>query len=114
MHLLFRFEAERGEYEEERAKWKEELDIAREDIVEQQDRLTVLSEQLAGAKVTLEAKTNELASQRIAFEEERLSKETAVGRVDDSEAEQLRIKLKEQVGTLSFFPAFLPPPNIYH
>ena len=92
-----RFEAERSEFESERATWREELDRARQDVIEQQDRLTVLSQQLAGTKVTLEARTNELASQRIAFEEERLSKESHVGRVGDSEAEQLRLKLKEQV-----------------
>ena len=45
----------------------------------------------------LEVKTSELASQRIAFEEEKLSQQTSEVRVQDSEAEQLRHKLKEQV-----------------
>ena len=39
------------EFEKERAGWKEELDQARQEIIEQNDRLTVLSEQLAGRKV---------------------------------------------------------------
>ena len=42
-------------------------------------------------------KTSELASQRIAFEEEKLVQQTAGVKVQDSEAEQLRLKLKEQV-----------------
>ena len=39
------------EFEKERASWKEELDQARQEIIEQNDRLTVLSEQLAGRRV---------------------------------------------------------------
>ena len=39
------------EFEKERAIWKDELDQARQEIIEQNDRLTVLSEQLAGRKV---------------------------------------------------------------
>lgn len=42
-------------------------------------------------------KTSELASQRIAFEEEKLAQQTAQVSVRDSEAELLRHKLKEQV-----------------
>ena len=42
-------------------------------------------------------KTSELASQRIAFEEEKLAQETVGAPVQDSEAELLRHKLKEQV-----------------
>ena len=45
------YEQERMEFEKERASWKEELDQARQEIIEQNDRLTVLSEQLAGRKV---------------------------------------------------------------
>ena len=45
------YEEERMEFEKERAGWKEELDQARQEIIEQNDRLTVLSEQLAGRKV---------------------------------------------------------------
>ena len=44
-------------------------------------------------------KTSELASQRIAFEEEKLVQQTSGVKVQDSEAEQLRHKLKEQVRT---------------
>ena len=42
-------------------------------------------------------KTSELASQRIAFEEEKLVQQTSATTVQDSEAELLRHKLKEQV-----------------
>lgn len=45
----------------------------------------------------LEVKTSELASQRIAFEEEKLAQQTIEVKVQDSEAEDLRLKLKEQV-----------------
>lgn len=45
----------------------------------------------------LEVKTSELASQRIAFEEEKLAQQTLGSKVRDSEAEDLRHKLKEQV-----------------
>ena len=45
------YEEERKEFEEERAIWKEELDRERLEAIEQNDRLTVLSEQLAGVKV---------------------------------------------------------------
>ena len=47
-------------------------------------------------QVELDARTQELASQRIAFEEERLEKK-GEGQAVDSEAEELRLKLKEQV-----------------
>ena len=46
----------------------------------------------------LDAKRNELASQRIAFEEEKLARLSSEGQASDSEAEVLRLKLKEQVG----------------
>ena len=42
-------------------------------------------------------KTSELASQRIAFEEEKLAQQMTGAGVKDSEAELLRHKLKEQV-----------------
>lgn len=45
------YESERKQFEEERANWKEELDRERQEAIEQNDRLTVLSEQLAGVKV---------------------------------------------------------------
>lgn len=45
------YEEERMEFEKERAIWKDKLDQARQEIIEQDDRLTVLSEQLAGRKV---------------------------------------------------------------
>ena len=124
---LRRYEEEREKFENERLQWKEELERKRVEMMEQNDRLTVLSEQLVGAKVCggeeeeegagfvdtlassgmvflspppnqveLDARTQELASQRIAFEEERLEKK-GEGQVVDSEAEELRLKLKEQV-----------------
>lgn len=45
----------------------------------------------------LDVRTNQLASQRIAFEEEQLTHEGADRRVADGEAEALGIKLKNQV-----------------
>ena len=47
-------------------------------------------------------KTSELASQRIAFEEEKLVQQTSATTVQDSEAELLRHKLKEQVRMFFF------------
>lgn len=112
------YEQERTNFEEERAEWKEELERSKLEIIEQNDRLTVLSERLSGTKVCnkthvhtevtcivtcmysqneLEAKKSELASQRIAFEEEKLAKLDEKGTIPDSEAEALRIKLKQQV-----------------
>ena len=48
---LNKLEEQKRVFESEREKWKEELDRARNEIVEQNDRLTVLSQQLAGTKV---------------------------------------------------------------
>lgn len=48
-------------------------------------------------QVELDAKKSELASQRIAFEEEKLARLDMEGHAADSEAEALRLKLKEQV-----------------
>ena len=48
---LQRYEEEREKFEEERLQWKEELERTRTEVIEQNDRLTVLSEQLVGAKV---------------------------------------------------------------
>ncbi|CAI8049949.1 hypothetical protein GBAR_LOCUS27483 [Geodia barretti] len=87
----------RKAFEVEKYSWEQELSMARKEILEQDDRLTLLSQQLAGTKEALEVKTSELASQRIAFEEEKLAQETVGAKVQDSEAELLRHKLKEQV-----------------
>ena len=51
-------------------------------------------------------KTNELASQRIAFEEEKLAQQTVPSHVQNSEAELLRHKLKEQVSLSSVIENF--------
>lgn len=48
---LRRYEEEREKFENERLQWKEELERKRVAMMEQNDRLTVLSEQLVGAKV---------------------------------------------------------------
>ena len=48
---LQELDKEREAFEEERAKWKRELDQARKEITEQNDRLTLLSQQLSGEKV---------------------------------------------------------------
>ena len=45
------YEQERTTFEEERAEWKEESERAKQDIVEQNDRLTILSHRLSGTKV---------------------------------------------------------------
>lgn len=45
----------------------------------------------------LDKKKSELASQRIYFEEEKLARSNSEEQASDSEAETLRLKLKEQV-----------------
>ena len=45
----------------------------------------------------MDVKRSELASQRIAFEEEKLARLSLEVHATDSEAEALRLKLKEQV-----------------
>lgn len=92
---LKNYEEERKAFEKERSEWKEERERERQELLEQNDRLTLLSEQLTGTKMALDAKSNELASQRIAFEEEKLFR--SVGFAADSEAEAIRKKLSEQV-----------------
>ena len=42
------------EFERERDGWKEEFEQAKQEVIEQNDRLTVLSEQLSGRKVWAE------------------------------------------------------------
>ena len=46
-----RYEQERTEFEQERAEWKDELDRERQGLIEQNDRLAVLSQELSGTKV---------------------------------------------------------------
>lgn len=45
------YEQERTNFEEDRAVWKEESEQAKQDIIEQNDRLTILSHRLSGTKV---------------------------------------------------------------
>jgi septal ring factor EnvC (AmiA/AmiB activator) len=45
------YEQERTDFEEARVDWKEESERAKQDIIEQNDRLTVLSQRLSGTKV---------------------------------------------------------------
>lgn len=47
------YEQERMKFEEDHARWKEECERAKQEIIEQNDRLTVLSEKLSGRKVTV-------------------------------------------------------------
>lgn len=47
------YEQERAQFEEERAEWKEESERAKNEIIEQNDRLTVLSQRLTGTKVCM-------------------------------------------------------------
>lgn len=83
-------------HEKDKTDWKEKLELARKEILEQDDRLTVLSQQLAGAKNALEKRTSDLASERIAFEEEKLLKKVDTT-ISNSEAAELQQKLREQI-----------------
>ena len=47
---MCRYEAERRAFEEERSSWQQELGVARQEVLEQNDRLTLLSQQLTGTK----------------------------------------------------------------
>ena len=49
---LNKLEEQKRQFENERERWRQDLDQARNEIVEQNDRLTVLSQQLAGTKVS--------------------------------------------------------------
>ena len=83
-------------HEKEKTDWKEKLELARKEILEQDDRLTVLSQQLSGTKNALERRTNDLATERIAFEEERLLTKTDTT-IANSEAAELQQRLREQI-----------------
>jgi hypothetical protein len=85
------------EHEREREEWKQKLEEARTEIQDQNDRLAVLADQLTGAKVALDSQTRELASRRLAFEEEKLSREEEEFRASDTEAEELRQRLRQQI-----------------
>ena len=85
------------EHEKERNEWKQKLEDARTEIQDQNDRLAVLADQLSGAKVALDSQTRELASRRLAFEEEKLSREEEEFRASDTEAEELRQRLRQQI-----------------
>lgn len=93
---LIALQASKESHEKEKAEWKEKLELARKEILEQDDRLTVLSQQLAGAKNVLDKRTNDLASERIAFEEERLLTKTDAN-IANSEAAELQQRLREQI-----------------
>ena len=55
---------------------------------------------LSHVQMELDARTNQLASQRIAFEEEKLARENIETLAADSEAESLQKKLRAQVNTI--------------
>lgn len=93
---LTALQASKEAHEKEKIDWKEKLELARKEILEQDGRLTVLSQQLAGAKNALEKRTNDLATERIAFEEERLLTKTDTN-IANSEAAELQQKLREQI-----------------
>lgn len=84
-------------FAKEREEWREKLEDARTEIQEQNDRLAVLADQLSGAKVALDSQTRDLASRRLAFEEEKLERDTREFTALDSEAEELRQRLREQI-----------------
>ena len=46
------YEEERVEFEEERQEWSADMERNHQDILEQNDRLTVLSQTLSGTKVS--------------------------------------------------------------
>ena len=94
---LLALQGSKESHEQEKTEWKNKLEAARKEILEQDDRLTVLSEQLAGAKIALEKRTNDLASERIAFEEEKLLSKTETKAIAASEASELQEKLREQI-----------------
>ena len=94
---LLALQASKESHEQGKTEWKDKLEAARKEILEQDDRLTVLSEQLAGAKTALEKRTNDLASERIAFEEEKLLTKTDTNTIAASEASELQEKLREQI-----------------
>jgi chromosome segregation ATPase len=87
---------DRRQFEEEREEWKRHLQQAQMEITEQNDRLALLSQQLSGTKQDLETKCNELASRRIAFEEEKMLRESKETTAANGEAENLRKKLRDQ------------------
>ena len=84
-------------YEQEKGEWKQKLEEAKIEIEEQNDRLTNLADQLSGDKVALDAQTKDLAFKRLAFEEEKLDREGDEFRTADTEAEELRQKLRKQI-----------------
>lgn len=84
-------------FEKEREEWREKLEDARTEIQEQNDRLAVLADQLSGAKVALDSQTRDLASRRVAFEEEKLERDGRDFTALDTEAEELRQRLREQI-----------------
>lgn len=93
---LIGLQASKEVHEKDKTEWKEKLELARREILEQDDRLTVLSQQLTGAKNTLEKRTNDLATERIAFEEEKLLTKADTS-IANSEAAELQQKLREQI-----------------
>lgn len=93
---LIALQVSKEAHEKEKTEWKEKLELARKEILEQDGRLTVLSQQLAGAKNAIEKRTNDLASERIAFEEEKLLTK-ADATISNSEAAEVQQKLREQI-----------------
>ena len=93
---LIGLQASKEVHEKDKKEWREKLELARREILEQDDRLTVLSQQLTGAKNTLEKRTNDLATERIAFEEEKLLTKADTS-IANSEAAELQQKLREQI-----------------
>lgn len=82
---------------EEQRDWREKLNISREEILQENERLKKLSQQLARAETALNDKNNDLASQRIAFEEERLFREDGDGLSTGTEVEEIKERLKKEI-----------------
>lgn len=55
---ISQLDMEKESFEKEQAEWKRDLEQARKEIMEQNDRLTFLSQQLSGEKVCAYMKRN--------------------------------------------------------
>jgi hypothetical protein len=82
-------------FEKEKSEWKEKLEAAKAEISEQNERLSLLSDRLAGTKTALESRENDLTNQRVLFEEERLV--TRLEGPSSLEMDELKAQIKAQI-----------------
>ena len=83
-------------FRKEKSDWKEKLDAAKREISEQNDHLSVLSDRLAGTKTVLDSRESDLVTQRVLFEEERLTR-TLDHRPSDVELNEMKSQIKFQI-----------------